>query len=99
MNKKEIAELKKNFSTDSGLFVIKAVTLAYVNSERNVLCRNTRSYISIEADETEVIFETLKKTLSGTLGKNLTEYAFPKESYSEDGAQSILWNTMKTEMD
>ncbi len=99
MNKKEIAELKKNFSTDSGLFVIKAVTLAYVNSERNVLCRDTRSYISIEADETEVIFETLKKTLSGTLGKNLTEYAFPKESYSEDGAQSILWNAMKTEMD
>ncbi len=98
MNKKEVAEIKKNFSDDSGLFVIHRVLTAFVNSEKNVLCSEKRDYVSIEADESAVILETLKKTLSGTLGKNLTEYGFPRESYEEGGAQFTLYNALKGEL-
>lgn len=98
MNKKEIAEIKKNFSDESGLFVIRSVLTAYVNSEKQVLCSEVRDHVSIEPDEAEVILETLKKTLSGTLGKNLTEYSFPKESYEEGGAQFTLYNALKNKL-
>ena len=46
-------------------------------------------------DESAVVMETLKKALSGSLGKNLNEYRFPNESYDEGGAQNILYAAVK----
>ena len=95
MNKKEIAELKKNFSEDSGLFVINRVVMAYVDAEKAVNCINAVNYTAMEPSQCEVVMETLRKVLSGTLGKNLTEYAFPQTSYEEGGAQKLLYTALR----
>ena len=99
MNKKEIAEIKKNFDPDSGLFVINSVLMAFVNGEKNVLCTEKKSPRVMEQGESEVLYESLKKVLSGSLGKNLTEYPFPKESYADGGAQKLLYSTLAGKLD
>jgi hypothetical protein len=40
----------------------------------------------------------LKKALSGTLGKNLREYAFPKEEYEEGGSQNFLYKLLTSKL-
>lgn len=99
MNKKEIAEIKKNFNDDSGLFTLNRVVMAYINSDNEVGCKENKLFASITEEENEVLYETLKKTLSGSLGKNLTEYAFPNESYEEGGAQNVFYKVMKSKFE
>lgn len=77
MNKKELAEIRKNFNENSGFFTLDRVLTAYVDPEKNVLFRENKNYALIPEDEGTVMFETLRKVLSGKLGKNLVEYALP----------------------
>ena len=91
MNKKEVAEIKKNFTDSSGFFTLNHILTAYVDPQKNILCKENKLYSLIPEDEGAVMMESLKKILSGRLGKNLTEYGFPNEEYSEDGAQSDLY--------
>lgn len=95
MNKKEIAEIKKNFNDENGLFSFNRAVLAYIDGEGEVRCMQNKGYAELDAEEIEVLFETLKKSLSGSLGKNLTEYPFPNEAYEEGGAQNIFYAALK----
>ena len=78
MNKKDIAEIKKNFSDDSSLLSLSSVTEAYIDAERNVHCKERKGYAVLSEEETELVFEMLKKVMSGTIGKNIFEYATKK---------------------
>lgn len=95
MNKKEVAEIKKNFSDSSGFFTLNHILSAYVDPQKNLRCRENKLYALIPEDEGAVMLESLKKVLGGSVGKNLTEYGFPREQYEEDGAQSILYAAVK----
>ncbi|WP_028509871.1 DUF4317 domain-containing protein [Ruminococcus sp. NK3A76] len=94
MNKKEINELKKNFSDDCGYFTISNVVSAFVDSEKNIKYKSVDLYSTLSQDESEQIILNLKKVLSGQLGKNLNEFAFPQSSYAEGGAQKLLYDNM-----
>lgn len=98
MNKKEIAEIKKNFSDDCGFFTVGKVLTAYIDAEKNIVYKDTQLYNIMPSDEAELIIINLKKTLSGTLGKNLREYAFPKDQYTEDGAQTFLYKLLDSKL-
>ena len=99
MNKKDIAEIKKNFNDKSGFFTINRVVMAYIDAEREVHCKENKSFPMFSEEETEVLFESLKKVLSGSLGKNLTEYPFPNEAYEEGGAQNIFYAAVKSKLE
>ncbi|MBR1750461.1 MAG: DUF4317 domain-containing protein [Ruminococcus sp.] len=94
MNKKEINELKKNFSDDCGYFTINNVLSAFVDSEKNIKYKSNDAYVTLSQDESEQIMINLKKVLSGQLGKNLNEFAFPNSSYNEGGAQKLLYDNL-----
>ncbi len=81
MNKKEVAEIKKNFTDSSGFFTLNHIVSAYVDPQKNVRCKDNKLYALIPEDEGAVMLETLKKVLGGSVGKNLMEYAFPREEY------------------
>ncbi len=98
MNKKEIAEIKKNFNDQSNFFTIGKVLRAFIDSEKNIVYKDTTLYNLLDSEEAELIMEILKKTLSGTLGKNLREYAFPNEQYEEDGAQKHLYTVLNSKL-
>lgn len=95
MNKKEITSLRKNFNEESGFFVINNVLSAFVDAKKNVVSKDVKLFGVIPEDDKELILETLKKGISGTLGKNLMEYSFPKAMYEETGSQSILYKVYK----
>lgn len=96
MNKKEISEIKKNFSDDCGFFTVNRVVTAFVDSEKNIKCKTNKLYNTIEQDESELIMINLKKVLSGTIGKNLLEYQFPKDAYLEGGAQTFFYEILQS---
>lgn len=96
MNKKEINEIKKNFSGADTPFVINKVVTAFVDAEKNIKCKDVKSFNLIEQDECDLLNEILKKSLSGTVGKNLLEYAFPKDAYLEGGTQPFLYEVLKS---
>lgn len=99
MNKKEIAEIKRSFSEDCGLFSLNRILYAYADAEKNIKFSDVKGYGIMPEDEGAVVMETLKKTFSGSLGKNLTEYPFPDESYEDGGAQNILYAAVKGKLE
>ena len=99
MNKKEVAEIKKNFTDSSGFFTLNHILSVYVDPQKNLRCKDNKLYALIPEDEGAVMLESLKKVLGGRVGKNLTEYAFPREEYDEDGAQNVLYAAMKGKLE
>ncbi|MCR5020797.1 DUF4317 domain-containing protein [Ruminococcus sp.] len=98
MNKKEIAEIKKNFSDDCNFFTINRVVTAFVDAEKNIKCKTNQLYNIMPQDESELILANLKKTLSGRIGANLLEYPFPKNAILEGGQQQFLWGVLKSKL-
>ena len=79
MNKKEVAEIKKNFTDSSGFFTLNHIVSVYVDPQKNIRCKENKLYSLIPEDEGAVMLESLKKVLGGSVGKNLVEYGFPNE--------------------
>lgn len=98
MNKKEIAEIKKNFTDDCGFFTVNHVVTAFVDAEKNIKCKTNQLYNIIPQDESELIMINLKKVLSGRIGANLLEYGFPKDAYLDGGAQHFLYDTLVSKL-
>lgn len=99
MNKKELLNLKKNFKEDGGYFVFNKILTAFIDGDKNLVGKEIRSFGTLDPDDQELIVDVLKKGISGSLGKNLTEYAFPNETYEEGGAQNILYKTYKDKLE
>ena len=53
MNKKELSEIRKNFSDTSDLFVLNQVATAFVDSEKNIRCQTSRAYHNIASEESD----------------------------------------------
>lgn len=98
MNKKETAEIKKNFSDKSGFFIMEKVLTAFVDSEKNVRYSNVNSCLTMPEEEHEVYSETLKKVLNTNVGKSFVEYEFPNTAYDEGQSQDILYKLLKSEL-
>lgn len=79
MNKKEINEIRKNFSDDCGFFTMHCVLTAFIDDERKIKLKDVQNYNLIEQKKSELIMVALHKVLSGKIGKNLLEYAFTGE--------------------
>ena len=99
MNKKEVAEIKKNFTDSSGFFTLNHVVSAYIDPQKNIRCNQNKLYSLIEEDAGAVMMESLKKVLGGSVGKNLMEYGFPNTEYDEEGAQNILYAAVKGKLE
>ena len=74
MNQKEVSEIKKRFKPDKDN--ISRIYGCYVNAAREIVTTLDMSVGLMEQEEAELYFKLLKKTLSGTLGKNLLDIAF-----------------------
>jgi len=98
MNKKETAEIKKNFSDKSGFFIMERILTAFVDAEKNLRYHNINSCLTMPAEEHEVYDETLKKVLNTNVGKSFVEYEFPNEAYDEGKPQDILYTLLKSEL-
>jgi len=98
MNKKETAEIKKNFSDKSGFFIMERVLTAFVDAEKNLRYHSVNSCLTMPVEEHDVYNETLKKVLNTNVGKSFVEYEFPNEAYEEGKPQHILYTLLRSEL-
>ena len=88
MNKKEIAEIKKQFTPAN--CTITRICGCYVDAEKNKKPKIKEAFLSIPEEEMFKYFDIFKKTMSGRLGKNLMNLEFPLAQEKEGGTQEFL---------
>lgn len=88
MTKQEISEIKKLFTQNN--CSITRICGCYVDGEKNKKTEFRQAYLSLPEEEMFKYFEILRKTLSGTLGKNLLTLEFPLKTEEEGGTQEFL---------
>ena len=77
LNKKELAELKRQITWENELLYISKVASAYalINSEqKKILSYDMKDFSLLSQEEGDLYIEIFKKSLAGTLGKNLLEF-------------------------
>ncbi len=88
MTKQEISEIKKLFTQRN--CSITRICGCYVDGEKNKKTELKQAFLALPEEEMFKYFEILRKTLSGTLGKNLLTLEFPLATESEGGTQEFL---------
>lgn len=88
MNKKEISEIKKQFTPEN--CSITRICGCYVDGDKNKKTKLKEAFLSLPDEEMFKYFDIFKKTLSGRLGKNLMNLDFPLEQEKEGGTQEFL---------
>ena len=81
MTEKEVAELRRRFRADKSN--ITHVRGCYVNSNREIISEFDQSITMMGQEEGEMLLATLRKTLSGALGKNLMDIEFSTRQVAE----------------
>ncbi len=88
MNKKEIAEIKKQFTQDK--CCLTRICGCYVDGEKNKKTEIKEAFLSLPEEEMFKYFNIFRKSLSGTVGKNLLTMEFPLETEEAGGTQDFL---------
>lgn len=73
MNKKELNDLKKNFSDKCGFFTFNQVLRAFVDSDKNILCRRN-SLLGVMPSE-DIEYKPQLEAASG-YGLNIVQGGF-----------------------
>lgn len=81
MNEKEIAEIRRRFRPDKSN--ISLVRGCYVNDQREIVSEFQQSLNIMPREEAENLLAILKKTLSGTIEKNLFNIEFTTQQVLE----------------
>ena len=88
MIKQEINEIKRLFTPNS--CSITRICGCYVDGEKNKKTDFNEAFLSLPEEEIFKYFELLRKTLSGSIGKNLLNLEFPTDTELEGGTQEFL---------
>lgn len=98
MNKKDLAQLKRNFTEASNFMTLNHVLCAFVDADKNILYSKHQLHGIMPAEEAEIVMDTLKKSISGSMGKSMLEFQFTEDAYKENGAQKVLYDTMRAKL-
>jgi len=88
MIKQEVNELKRLYTPSN--CSITRICGCYVDGEKNKKTEFKEAFLSLPEEEIFKYFELLRKTLSGSIGKNLLNLEFPLSSEEEGGTQEFL---------
>lgn len=88
MNEKEVAEIRRRFRPDKSN--ITHIHGCYVNEQREIVSAFNQSLGLMSQEEGEKFLAILKRTLSGTLGKNLMDITFSTQQVVDSGEHKLL---------
>ena len=88
MNEKEIAEIRRHFHPEKSN--ISNIRGCYVNEKQEIIAEFTQSVALMPEDETEKFLAVLKRTLSGSLEKNLFNMEFSTRQVVESEEHKLL---------
>jgi len=98
MNRKEVNEIKKNFTDKSGFFTMDRILTGFIDADKNVLYHAVQPCVTMPIEFKEVCDMTLIKVLSTQVGKKFTEYEFPNSAYDIGHVQPLLYSLLNTEL-
>ena len=88
MNKKEILEIIKHFTPAN--CAITRICGCYVDHEKTKKMESKEAFLSLPEEEAFKYFDIFKKTLSGTVGKNMLNLECPLDAEMPGGTQEFL---------
>ena len=94
MNQKELNELRRRFRLDRN--GISRIYGCYVNGNREVISRMDASLGLMTQEEQEMYLGLLKKSLSGSLGRNLIDIAFSTKQVADSEEHRLLQTLRRT---
>lgn len=97
MTEKEIAEIRRRYKGEkSGISRVRG---CYVNDKREIVSEFDQSLGLMTEDESEEMLSILKKTLSGSIGKNLADIEFSNHQVLEGEQHGGLMRLRDTALD
>ena len=96
MNEKEIGEIRRRVRRDRSNMT--AIYGCYVNSQKEIISEFKQSTGIMPENEAEKYFGTLKRVLSGSVGKNLIDLTFRTAQVQNSPEHKLLMDLRKTEL-
>ena len=94
MNHKEVGELRRRMRRDrSNMTTIYG---CYVSSQKEIICEFSESVGLLSENEAEKYFGLLKRSLSGTIGKNLIDICFQTSQVAGSSEHKLLMDLRMT---
>ena len=97
MNKKEILEIRKQFTPAN--CAITRIAGCYVDHEKNKKMESKSAFLSLPEEDAFKYFDIFRKTLSGSVGKNLLNLEFPTKQEMPGGTQEFLMKLRKSKLE
>ena len=96
MTDKELREIKRRFRPERSN--IPRIVGCFVNENKQIISKITQSLALGESLVSEKLLATMKKTLSGSLGTNLTEVAYSTKQVTDSEEHKLLMGLVKSEL-
>ena len=96
MNEKEIGEIRRHLRRDRSNMT--AIYGCYVNPEKEIITEFHQSLGMMPENESEKYFAVLKRTLSGTIGKNLIDITFKTSQVAGSEEHGLLMKLRETKL-
>ncbi len=97
MNEREIAEIKRRFKIDKNN--ITKIHACYVNERKEIISNFEQSVALMTETRKEMYFSVMKKTLSGTLKKNLIDIEFETAQVVNSEEHKLLMELKNTKLE
>ncbi len=93
MNKKDIADIRKQFKLETDLLKIAEIYNVYIKQETNeIFHEESRSFAMLDQEQQELFLANFKKVLGGKLDEKLFEVKFQRpEEGQADHTQNLLY--------
>lgn len=96
MNKKEVLEIRKQFSPAN--CAITRICGCYVDHEKNKKLQTKEAFLSLPEEEAFKYFDIFRKTLSGSIGKNLLNLDYLTDKEGGATPHGILMELRETKL-
>lgn len=97
MNKKDILEIRKQFSPAN--CVITRIAGCYVDHEKNKVMQTKDAFLALPEEETFKYFDIFKKALSGGFGKNLIPLDYTQDAEAAGSPHSFLMDLRASKLE
>ena len=94
MNEKEIGEIRRRVRRDRSNMT--AIYGCYVNAQKEIVSSFRQSVGMMSENEAEKYFAVMRRTLSGTIGKNLIDISFRTAQVADSPEHHFLMELRKT---
>ena len=102
MNKKDLADLRKEFKVSTYMLSVKEIYSVYLKKDNKAIIMKELNYLDMmDIEKRELYLENFKKVLSGPIDSKIFELDFMtldpgNDAESADNAQSVLYNCLRS---